>query len=555
MARPGTLILALLAVWTSPFFLNAGGVASAQERSALEGESEFIIFVRAARVGTERVTVTRSTSGWAIRSTGRLEMPINLTLRRGEALYDDSWRPVEVSIEGSFRERPLNLSTRFDGTTATSRFSNPQTGEPAQKQDQVAANTLALPNNFFGAYTALAVRLVTLAPGAEVRAHISPQAEIVITLDGVENERVETASRSFAVRRHRITFKNPGGDVAGELVAETDGRLVRLSLPAASLDVVRWDVATVAARRQAFHREGDEPVKIPAVGFSLAATISKPAAAGGRLPAVVLVPGSGQVDRDEMVAGIPIFGQLASALADAGFLVVRYDKRGVGQSGGRSESATLSDYGEDARAIVAFLEERKDVDPKRIALVGHSEGAWASLVAAARDKRIARVAAIAGPGVTGAQLVLEQQRHLLSRINLPEAEQKARIDLQMKIQAAVLGTGTWDGVPDDLRTQADTPWFQSFLAFDPAKVVKDVRQPILVIQAELDRQVPPPHGDRLLALARARKKDPGAELVTIPGINHLLVPAKTGEVSEYGTLGDVSVSPAVVEAIVKFLRR
>jgi len=91
-----------------------------------------------------------------------------------------------------------------------------------------------------------------------------------------------------------------------------------------------------------------------------------------------------------------------------------------------------------------------------------------------------------------------------------------------------------DGVPDDLRTQADTPWFQSFLAFDPAKVVKDVRQPILVIQAELDRQVPrrmaiacwPREGAQEGSRGRARHH---------PGINHLLVPAKTGEVSEYGT--------------------
>lgn len=512
--------------------------------------------MRAARVGTERVSVTRTSTGWAIRSTGRLETPIDLTLRRAEALYDAGWRPIGLSIDGSFRERPISLSTRFEGTTATSRFANPQTGEPAEKQDQVAPDTLALPNNFFGAYTALAVRLVALEPGAVLRAYVAPQAEIAIALDAVENERVETASRSFAVRRHRITFRNPGGDLAGELVAETDGRLVRLSLPAAGVDVVRWDVATVAARRQAFHREGDEAVKIPAAGFSLAATISRPVGgAQGRLPAVVLVPGSGQVDRDEFVAGIPIFGQIASGLADAGFLVVRYDKRGVGQSGGRLESATLSDYAEDARAIVAFLDKRKDVDPKRIALVGHSEGAWASFVAASRDNRVARVVAIAGPGLTGAQLVLEQQRHLLSQLSLSDAERKERIDLQMKIQAAVLGGGSWDGVPEELRKQADTPWFQSFLAFDPARVVKDVHQPLLIVQAELDRQVPPPHGERLLALARARKKNPVSDLITVPGINHLLVPAKTGEVSEYGTLGDVSVSPAVIEAIAGFLAR
>jgi len=81
----------------------------------------------------------------------------------------------------------------------------------------------------------------------------------------------------------------------------------------------------------------------------------------------VLVAGSGAQDRDETVFNIPIFGQLAGALADAGFLVVRYDKRGVGQSGGRGESATLADYAEDVRAVVKYLSERKDVDKKHIA--------------------------------------------------------------------------------------------------------------------------------------------------------------------------------------------
>ena len=109
-----------------------------------------------------------------------------------------------------------------------------------------------------------------------------------------------------------------------------------------------------------------------------------------KLPAVVLVGGSGPTDRDGLRLGIPILGQLAGALADAGFIVVRYDKRGIGQSGGRAESASLTDYAEDVRAAVKMLADRKDVDPKRIAVVGHSEGGSVALMAAAKDKRIAR---------------------------------------------------------------------------------------------------------------------------------------------------------------------
>src|SRR5687767_3626356 len=115
-----------------------------------------------------------------------------------------------------------------------------------------------------------------------------------------------------------------------------------------------------------------------------------PTQAAGRLrhPAVILVPGSGPVDRDETVAGIPIFAQLAGALAQRGFIVVRYDKRGVGQSGGRAETATLQDYSEDLIAVVKWLRRRKDVDNKRMAVAGHSEGGWVAMLAAARQKEI-----------------------------------------------------------------------------------------------------------------------------------------------------------------------
>ena len=79
-------------------------------------------------------------------------------------------------------------------------------------------------------------------------------------------------------------------------------------------------------------------------------------------------------------------------------MVLRYDKRGVGQSGGRAESAGLQDYAEDLRAAVKFLSERKDVDAKRIAIVGHSEGGLVAMLAAAKEKKIAGVASAGDAG-------------------------------------------------------------------------------------------------------------------------------------------------------------
>jgi dipeptidyl aminopeptidase/acylaminoacyl peptidase len=190
----------------------------------------------------------------------------------------------------------------------------------------------------------------------------------------------------------------------------------------------------------------------------------------------------------------------------------------------------VPDHAEDARAIKRWLEKRKDIDPRRIALVGHSEGAWVALLAAARERRFAAVVSIAGPAATGAELMLEQQQRALDRLQLPPEERERRVALQKQIQTAVLTGRGWDAIPPDLRQQADTPWFQSLLMFEPAEVIEDVRQPLLFVHGELDRQVPVAHADRLAALARTESDSKSIAVVIVRGVNHLLVQATAGEV-------------------------
>jgi pimeloyl-ACP methyl ester carboxylesterase len=332
--------------------------------------------------------------------------------------------------------------------------------------------------------------------------------------------------------------------------------MVRFSLPSQSLEVAREDIASVAARRVPVSRPNDEQVRIAANGFTLAGTLSKPANAGGQpLPAVVLVSGSGPNERDEVVAGIPVLGQLASSLADGGFIVLRYDKRGVGQSGGRAESAGIADYAEDLRAAVKALSERKDVDGKRIAVLGHSEGGSVALVAAAKDKRIAAVVLAETPGVVGSDIVLAQQARALSHTNMSEEEKQKKVEAQKKIQEAVITGKGLDQLPPAIRRQVDNPEFQSILTMDPAKVLPDTRQPILIVQGELDTQVEPPNADRLEELAKQRKNAGPVQVLKLPGVNHLLVPAKTGEADEYGTLPDRHVSAAASSGIVAWLQK
>jgi pimeloyl-ACP methyl ester carboxylesterase len=529
------------------------GAAHAQPSSS----SQLIVFVNGTRLGEAESTVERTPEGWTITSTGRLSPPLDLVTRRMAIRYAPDWTPLGLDIDAVSRGSALRVRTAVTGSTAASDVT--QLGQTIQKSDPISPGALLLPNMFFASFEALALQLSALTgDSARFAAYVVPQAEIQLEARRLGPETIETPQRSLEARRFAVTFMNPGKPLETEVWIDERGRLLRFVVVAQGLAVVREDVSSVSTRRQNITRAGDETVRIPGNGFNLAGTLSKPAGsadAKGRFPAVIMVAGSGVTDRDESVAGIPIFGQIAGMLADAGFMVVRYDKRGGGQSGGRAESATLADFAEDVLAVRRFLSRRDDVDDRRIALFGHSEGASVALIAASRDKQVAALVLAAGVSGRGADLVLEQQQALLAASNLPEAERASRISLQRRVQAAVLGEGDWAGVPDDLRRQADTPWFRSFLAFDPATIIERLRQPILILQGERDKQVLPYHADKLAELARARKKAPAGsvELVKLPGVNHLLVPAETGEVSEYGSLAGRSVSPEVGAATVEFL--
>ncbi len=551
-------------------FLLPGLVASparaqAPEPAPLSREQlPLTVFLRGQPVGNEQVVIEQFADGWKVSSTGRLGDPLGFVLRLGELRYATDWQPRSLLMQGSVRDVGFDvrvgIAPAAGGAGWRADVAATQGTESSTKTDTLTAGAVLLPNNVFGAYVALARKLVGLEPGAAFRVYVAPQAEVAATLDRVSSERLRTPARVIDVRRHYVSVRNPGGALAIEVVTEADGRLARLSIPAVALDVAREDVAAISTRQEKFTREGDQEVAILANGFNLGASVSKPRGLvdpnpkkPARLPAIVLVAGSGQVDRDEVVAGIPVFGQLASALADAGFLVVRYDKRGVGQSGGRAESATLQDYAEDVLAVVQYLRKRKDVDARRITLVGHSEGGWVSLAAASRSKHVARVVLAGTPGTPGHELVLEQQRYLLEKMKTDSAELEGKVALQKRINSAVMFGTSWEGVALAVRRQADTPWFASFLRYDPAAVMPKVRQPILVVQGALDRQVAAHHATRLVELARARKKAPPADLVTLPGLNHLFVAATTGDVDEYPSLAGQAISPEWPQAIVRWL--
>lgn len=530
----------------------APSAATAQATPA-PGASRLLVIIRSVQVGSEQSAIERTADGWTLVGSGRIGPPVDVISRRVALRYDANWRPLEVEIDATARGQASGLHTQVSGTTATNVIT--AAGTTTETTHSIDPASILLPNAFFVGYEAITVRLRTAAEGETIPVYVAPQGSMTIAVGASSTETIQTVARTIQARRTRVTLNLLGAPpLAGELWGDESGRLLRLSVPAQSLEVVREDIASVSSRRVTVARPGDEDVHVPANGFLLAGTISKPANPAGRLPAIVLAGGSGPVDRDESVAGIPIFGQLAGALADAGYLVLRYDKRGVGQSGGRPEAATLADYTEDLRAAVRFMSDRRDVDRRRIAVVGHSEGGIVGMLAAARENRIAALVLISTMGVTGAELNMAQVERALARSAQPESQRQETIALQKRIQQAVLTGEGWDGVPVPLREQAGTPWFRSFLAFDPARVMRDIRQPLLIVHGLLDTQIAPSNADRLEQLAQARRRDDASvSVVKLPGINHLLVPATTGEVDEYGTLTDRTVGAAVTRAVTEWL--
>jgi alpha-beta hydrolase superfamily lysophospholipase len=528
----------------------ASAAVRAQQAPAVPapGESTLIAFLNGREIGREQVLLARTPSGWTITSSGALAAPFNQSTKRFEVTYAPDWQPIELKIDATVNSRPIGLATSFGTTTAINEITN--NGVTTSKTDQITARAVVIPNNFFAAYEALAARLFSMTPGGELAVYVAPQAEIKLTVRTITPATYQTPAGALNTRRFAVSLQNPDGVFEAEVTVDERGRFAKIDFPGAGLSVARQDVAGVATRQQTVRNPTDVDVKIPAAGFGLTGTLTTPSAQGRlRHPAVVLVAGSGPIERDAMVAGIPLFAQLAGQLAEREFVVLRYDKRGTGQSGGRTERVTLQDYADDGVAAVRWLARRKDVDPERIFVVGHSEGASVGMLAAAAEKKIEGLVLMSGMAIPGRELILEQQQHVLSASNVAEAERTQKVELQKQILEAAMTEKGWESLPPDVRALVDTPWYRSLLTFDPAKAMTRVKQPILVLQGDLDVQVKPYHADRLAELGRARKKSGSTEIKHFPTLNHLFVPAKTGEIAEYPALQTRAISPEVADAI------
>jgi uncharacterized protein len=531
--------------------------AASAEAQTASTTSNFLIRVRGVAIGSEQVTIARAADGTIISSTGRFGAPIDIVLRTLQIRYGADGAPLSMSVDASLRDQGTTVTTTISGATATNSLTPPD-GQTVTNSQPIDRTAILLPNPFVAPYEAVAMRLRDAAPDSTMVVFQPTAPPLSLRVGNSTPQQIQTLDGLIRARQTAVTLSSANGaSVAMDIWADHAGRLLRVNIPGQQIEYIREDIASVSTRLVTMSRPNDEDVFIPANGFSLAGTLSKPAAPGAaRLPAILLLSGANRTDRDETIGGVPIFGQLADAFADSGAIVLRYDKRGVGQSGGRADVATLNDYADDAKAAIEFLRDRKDVDRRRIAVVGHGEGGWLAMLTAAGNGRVAAVGLLSTAAVSGADWNLYRVGHQMERSGRSPAERQQALALQQQLQQAVLSGRGWEapGITPQMRQQADTPYFQSFLAFDPATLIRRVDQPILIVQGALDKQVPADSAQRLESMARERKNKI-VSVVQVPAVNHLLVPATTGEIAEYATLADHKLHPAVLSAVTAWARQ
>jgi pimeloyl-ACP methyl ester carboxylesterase len=301
-----------------------------------------------------------------------------------------------------------------------------------------------------------------------------------------------------------------------------------------------------------------------APGVTLAGTLTVPKGAGPA-PCAVLITGSGAEDRDETVFDHKPFLVLADYLTRHGIAVLRTDDRGVGKSTGTTENQTSENFAGDVSAAVAFLKTRKEIDSSKIGLIGHSEGGLIASMVASRDKSVAFVVMLAGPGVPGDSVLITQSFLLTRSAGYPDSEARSVQAVQRelvlaakaapdsaliaaKIRAALQarqGLLPKDQQMSDknldliARGQAHimgTPWMRFFLLYDPRPDLAKLQCPVLALIGEKDTQI---SAEQNLPEIRAALRSGGnrdATVEMIPGLNHLFQTAETGSVGEYATI-------------------
>ncbi|MCK9281580.1 MAG: alpha/beta fold hydrolase, partial [Melioribacteraceae bacterium] len=278
---------------------------------------------------------------------------------------------------------------------------------------------------------------------------------------------------------------------------------------------------------------------VKAGGIKLAGTLTLPNDTPNP-PIAILISGSGAQNRNEKGFEHEPFLILSDYLSRNGIAVLRFDDRGTAESEGNFKSATSFDFSTDAEAALFYLQSRKDVDTKKIGLIGHSEGGMIAPMIAARNSDVAFVVSMAGPAVPLDQLMLKQIEELALSEERPAEDVEKLINLNKEIYNAIkenedsaktvteiesilekanYANGNLDA-RKNLIQRSMTVWFRYFIKYIPFPTLEKVKCSFLAINGEKDKQVDAKMNLEMMRSAFSKGKNPDYSVIYLPGLNH-----------------------------------
>ncbi|MDW8291174.1 MAG: alpha/beta hydrolase [Armatimonadota bacterium] len=308
-------------------------------------------------------------------------------------------------------------------------------------------------------------------------------------------------------------------------------------------------------------RAAEREVRFQSDGVVLVGTLTAPSGVA-KSPALLMIPGSGAVDRNGNGDGLrtDLYRQLAQRLAELGYVTLRYDKRGIGASQlpeKQQDKTSLSHLARDAVAAYQFLRQQPQVDPQRVGVLGYEDGALIGMALAGELPQPPKVlVCLAPPGRTPAIILREnlQQRWRSEGLSADKIQRRlADFDAAL---AALYYRLPMPPLHEDVAPyflMPDRPYLQEFYFENPVARLKAVKIPVLLLYGELDRRVSPRQDGELLYEQARAAGNSRVTLKILPGTAHAFKVSPTGDTQEVLTNPQVPLAPALVDALKEWL--
>ena len=574
-----TKLLLLIGVVLGLLLLTTFGLVTDRsepvDQSQLVDSGHFILEMNGIPILEESYTLEfHPADGYLLNSQGTIVANGQTVTLAQQTQYDRNFLPInyQLAAETPSGTQIISAQMGLRGLEMEVRV-----GLSIQNAKVVDVENLALlDNNLIGQFAVLLRAIRTEVIDRNFTAAI-PQALLSLParLEGPNSVTFHSGETTLVGKQFDLYL----GDTVINLI-EYEGRLVGLTnrnqgTIGYDLNVCPHGIRLALAPDDGTIGEATErDVAFASGDLSLAGTLRLPLTDDGVYPAALFIHGSGPVNRDgnaidletgNIVMEIDVYRQLAVALSDVGIASFRFDKRGVSDSEGDATLASRSDLLDDARAAIQVLREQPEIDPDRIILIGHSEGSYLAPVLAVEDPDIAGVVLLAGGARALDAITRWQVESLLGQQGIEGAALEAALAQQDQYTAFVeVSQGEWsDYTVAEL--QAEIPWLgeeaavqlkatplalswlrEHYLA-EPAEVIAQLQDPVLIVSGEKDFQVPSSEAGLLSELLETAGND-DVVVHVFPDLNHLLRYHPEEPNLTYRHVNE-PVDPRVIEAV------